>query len=137
MNKEPVIIQFDEDESFFTVVDLICFNMDLKLAARAKNIEQARHLVKQIETKVLKPDIAIISDYLGNSFDDGMLLTKKIKSLNPQIKVIAYVTDPEIQWGDILAIKGSKSADRTLTMALTELTGKTFKASNITESQVQ
>lgn len=137
MNKEPVIIQFDEDESFFTVVDLICFNMELKLTARAKNIEQARHLVKQIETKELKPDIAIISDYLGNSFEDGILLTKKIKSLNPQIKVIAYVTDPETQWGDIVAIKGSKSADRTLTMALTELTGKTFKASNIKESQVQ
>lgn len=137
MNKEPIIIQFDEDESFFTVVELICFNMGLKMTATAKNIEQARGLVKRIEAKQLNPDIAIISDYLGNSFQDGSILAKKLKTLNPAIKIISYVTDPETNWGDLLAIKGSKSAEKTMTMALEELTGKKFKASNIPESEVE
>ena len=64
---EPIIIQFDDDENFFTVVDLICFNMGLKLNSTAKNIEQARSIIKRIESKQLKPDIAIIGDYLGNN----------------------------------------------------------------------
>ena len=137
MIKDPVIIQFDDDDSFFTVVELICFNMGLKMSATAKNIEQARAIVKRIETKQLNPDIAIISDYLGNSFQDGSILTKKLKSLNPNIKIISYVTDPETDWGDLLALKGSKSAEKTMTMALEELTGKRFKASNIPESEVE
>jgi len=137
MIKDPVIIQFDDDDSFFTVVELICFNMGLKMSATAKNIEQARAIVKRIETKQLNPDIAIISDYLGNSFQDGSILTKKLKSLNPNIKIISYVTDPETDWGDLLALKGSKSAEKTMTMALEELTGKRLKASNIPESEVE
>ena len=109
--------------------------MDLKLSASAKNIEQARGIIKKIETKELKPDIAIIANYLGNSFEDGSLLAKKLKLICPSIKIIAYVTDPETSWGDMVAIKGSKNATQTLTMALSELTGKSFKLSNIEESQ--
>ena len=135
MHNEPVILQFDDDENFFTVTDLICFNMGLKLASTAKNIEQARGMIKQIESKQLNADIAIIANYLGNSFEDGSLLAKKLKLICPSIKIIAYVTDPETNWGDMVALKGSKNATQTLTMALSELTGKSFKLSNIESSQ--
>ncbi len=135
MIKDPVIIQFDDDDSFFTVVELIAYNMDLKIAGKAKNIEQARGLIHKIESGELKPDIAIIANYLGNGFQDGELLTKKLKAIYPSIKVISYVTDPETNWGDYLAIKGSKVPSQTLTMSLCELTGKEFKASNIKDSE--
>lgn len=135
MNTNPIILQFDEDDSFFTVSEIICFNMGLSIYKTANNIDKARQIVREIESKNIKPDIAIISEYLGNSFQDGELLAKKLKSILPEIKIIAYVTDKDINWGDLIAIKGSKTPSDTLTMALSELTGKTFTSSNIKDSE--
>jgi hypothetical protein len=131
MQQEPVILQFDDDENYFTVVDLICYNMGLSIKAHASNINDTRAIISRIEQKQLKPDIAIVSDYLGNNFEDGSKLAKKLKEIAPEIKVIAYVIDPEIAWGDFQALKASKDVSKNIIGKLQQLTGHTFKDSNL------
>lgn len=132
--ENPIILQFDEDDSYLTVADIICFNLGLTIKATAQSIDATRQLIAQIEKKQLKPDIAIISDYLGYDFEDGVKLAKKLREIAPDIKIIAYVTDPETAWGDFLALKGNEQ-ENTLTKILAKLTGKTFIASNIKEQE--
>lgn len=132
--KDPVIIIFDEDDSYFMVVEMICFNLGLTLGERASNIDDARKIVRKIENKELKPDIAIIADYLGFAFDDGDKLAAKIKSISPETKIIAYSTDKETAWGHYLAVKSGLDQSKSLVTILCELTGKVFKTSNIKDT---
>ena len=127
----PVIIQFDEDDSYFMVMDLICYNMGLKISAFASNIEETRKIIKKIESKEIVPQIAVLANYLGNDFFDGEKLTKKLKELVPDIKIIAFVTDPETTWGDYLAIKSGQDQSKSLVSVLETITNKKLIASNI------
>ena len=130
-----MIIQFDDDENYFTVVDLICYDMGLSVKAHASNIADTRQIIARIEQKQILPDIAIVSDYLGNNFEDGSKLAKKLKEIAPGLKVIAYVIDPEIDWGDYRALKSSKDESKNLIGLLERLTGKKFKDSNIPDPE--
>jgi ribosome-binding protein aMBF1 (putative translation factor) len=129
--KDFVIIQFDEDDSYNMVLEMICFNMGLKVSAYARNIDETRNIIKRIEAKTLTPQIAVIANYLGYDFFDGEKLTKKLKELVPDIKVIAYVTDLETTWGDYLAIKSGQEQSKSLVSIIEQLTGKKFIASNL------
>ena len=131
MQQEQDILQFDDDDKYFTVVDLICYNMGISITAHASNINDIRAIIAKIEQKQLKPDIAIVSDYLGNNFEDGSKLAKKLKEICPNIKIIAYVIDPEIEWGDFKALKASKDINKNIIGMLQQLTGHTFKDTNI------
>ena len=129
--ENPVIIQFDEDDSYYMVLDMICYNMGQKVTAYASNIDDIRKIIKSIEAKELKPNIAVIADYLGYNFEDGEKLCAKLKELVPDIKVIAFVTDPETTWGDFQAIKSGQDQSKTLVSILKTLTGSEFNSSNI------
>ena len=131
--ENPVIIQFDDDDNYFTVLELIGYNMGFTTAARAQNIEATRKIIAQIEKKEIKPDIAIISNYLGYNFEDGGKLAKKLREIVPDIKIVAYVTDPETTWGDQLALKSGRDQQSNLVHILEAMTGRTFVASNLPE----
>ena len=128
---EPVIIQFDEDDSYYMVLEMICYNMELKVSAFANNIENTRKVIKDIESKKIQPTIAVIANYLGNDFFDGEKLCKKLKELVPDIKVIAFVTDKETTWGDYQAIKSGLDQSKSLLSILETLTGKKFVTTNV------
>ena len=132
--QNPVILQFDEDDSYLMVVDIICFNLGLTLGPKATSIEESRKIVRDIENKVIKPDIAIIANYLGYDFTDGEKLAVKLREIAPGIKIIAYSTDAETSWGDYLAIKSGLDQSKSLVQILCEITGKEFKGSNIKET---
>ena len=129
--ENPVIIQIDEDENYLTIGELICFNMGLTISAKAKSIIEAKEIITRIEAKRLKPDIAIISSMIELNLDDGMKLTKKLREIVPEIRIIAYTTDAEANWGDKLALKTSKDSKETLIRALEEYTKHSFKFSNL------
>jgi len=126
----PVIIQVDEDENYHTVADLICYNMGLSISAKGRSISEAKDIIASIEAKRLIPDIAIISSMLEFNLEDGMKLAKKLRELVPGIKIIAYTSDDEAKWGDILVKKTSKDNDETLIIALEKLTHQEFNFSN-------
>lgn len=130
MSKPPVIIQFDGDDNYHTVADLVMFNMDLEIAARAKGLKSARDLFKKIEDKKLTPEVALVSGFLGRDQGDGRQVVKKLRQLAPNIKVIAYTVDPEADWGDELAIKSHTEGEHTLIKTLERVTGHTFKGDN-------
>ena len=132
--QNPVIIQFDEDDSYFMVVEMICFNLGLEVGPKAQSIEESRKIVRDIEDKKLKPDIAIVANYLGYDFSDGEKLATKLKEIAPEMKIIAYSTDKETNWGDYLAVKSGLDQSKSLVQILCELTGKEFKTSNIKET---
>lgn len=134
MNQNPCILQFDDDDNYFTVTEIIFFNMGLTMEARGQNITETRKIISDIEAKKMKPDIAIIANYLGNDFEDGRKLAKKLKEIAPAVKIIAYVTDSETDWGDYLAIKSGNDQNNSLIKILEELTGKHFETSNIKDS---
>ena len=135
--ENPVIIQFDDDDNYFTVVEIMGYNMDFKVAACAQSIDATRKVISKIESKQLQPDIAIISNYLGYNFDDGSKLAKKLREIAPKIKIIAYVTDPETTWGDYVALKGAREQEKTLVAILEKITGKVFVTSNIKEGSLE
>jgi hypothetical protein len=131
MNPQPVIIQVDDEENYLIIGDLVCYNMGLAIAAKAKNIIEAKEIIARVEAKRLKPDIAIITSMLEVDIDDGKKFAKKLRELVPGVKIIAYTHDPEANWGDKLAIKSSKDAKDSLISALEEYTQHKFKFTNI------
>jgi hypothetical protein len=133
--QNPIIIQFDEDDSYFMVVEMICFNLGLELGPKASSIEESRKIVKDIENKKIKPDIAIIANYLGYDFSDGEKLATKLREIAPEIKIIAFSTDSETNWGDYIAIKSGLDQSKSMVQILCDLTGKSFKKSNIKEME--
>ena len=132
--QNPVIIQFDEDDSYFMVVEMICFNLGLEVGPKAQSIDETRKIIRDIEDKKLIPNIAIVANYLGYDFSDGEKLAVKLKEIAPEIKIIAYSTDKETIWGDYLAVKSGLDQSKSLVQILCELTGKEFKTSNIKET---
>jgi len=130
-SNNPIIIQVDEDENYLTVGEIICFNMGLNIAAKAKSINDAREIIARIQAKRLKPDIAIISSMIEVNLDDGLKLATKLREIVPDIKIIAYTTDEDAKWGDKLAVKTSKDSKETLIQALEDYTHHSFKFSNL------
>jgi hypothetical protein len=132
MNKEkPVIIQFESDENYMTVADLICYNMGLEVAAKANSIQAARELIAKIEKKELNPDIAIVSSVIENNFSEGEKLAKKLREIAPELKIIAFTELEDEKFGDKLALKSGASLQDTLIAALHDLTGHDFNGSNV------
>jgi len=127
----PVIIQIDDDENYLTVGEIICFNMGLTIRVTARNVNEAKAIISQIEQKKLKPDIAIISSFIEVDIDDGMKLAKKLRELVPSIKIIAYTTDKDTTWGDALAEKTTRDSSKSLIAALEKFTNKPFNFNNI------
>ena len=130
MLTNPVIIQFDDDENYFTVADLFCYNLNLTISRKINSIEKAKTLVKEIESKKLIPDIAIVSNFLEKDLSDGEKICARLKVLVPGIKIIAYTTDKEDQWADYWAVKSSKNTDESLIKILSDLTSQKFKSTN-------
>lgn len=133
MNENPVIVQFDEDENYNTVLELICFGMGLKISAFGKTIAETRSILDRIQRKEIKPDIAIITSMLEVDLNDGRKLEKKLKELVPSIKTIAYSVDPEVDWGDFKAVKSAKDNTGSIIAVLEQLTGKKYKYNNLEE----
>jgi len=127
---KPIILVFDDDENYSTVLEMVTYNMELEITEYARDIKESRNLIKKIESKSLKPDIAIISPLLGNNFEDGSKLAKKLREISPDIKIIAYTVDKEIEWGDYLAIKGTQDLSQSIISVLEEITKKKFKDTN-------
>lgn len=130
--KNPTIIQFDTDEHYLTVTDLLLTSWDTKLAGKATDVVSATKLFEEIKTGKLKPDIAIIDAYMGKSEEDGENIAKKLREVLPNIKIISFSTF-ETKWGDKNPLKGLKDTNNTLVKSLSELIGEEFKFSNVTE----
>ena len=131
MEKNPVIIQIDEDENYLTIGELLCYNMGLSISATATTINGAKEILARIQAGRLKPDIAIISSMIEVDMNDGKKLATKLRELVPGIKIIAYSLDKEDDWGDRIAIKTTKDSKESLISALEDLTGHSFKFSNL------
>ena len=131
MEKNPVIIQIDDDENYLTIGDLLCYNMGLSISARARTINEAKEILARIAAGRLKPDIAIICNMIEVDLNDGKKLAAKLREMVPGIKIIAYSLDKEDDWGDRLAVKTTKDSKESLISALEDLTGHSFKFSNL------
>lgn len=128
--KQPIIIQFESDDNYITVVDLVLFNMGLERTKYALGIDESRKLLEEINTKKLNPDIALVASYLGKGIDDGAKLTKRLKEYSPNVKVIAYTEDDEAKWGDYLSLKSTDAEETSLIAILEKLTGTGFNFDN-------
>ncbi|MEI7579072.1 MAG: hypothetical protein WCJ58_03455 [bacterium] len=126
----PTIFQFDSDENYHTVADLICYNMDLEILEHVMTVEHARKITNSIRNKGLQPDIIIVSKLLDNDFNDGEKLAKFFRENSAQTKIIAYTIDKEVEWADYIALKTSKDVDKSLVSVLEQITGKKCKFSN-------
>ncbi len=128
--KDPVIVQFDHDENYATVFDLICFNLGVDSGKYFKNIKEAKSYLDILQKEKDYPDIAVIASYLGRDINDGELLAKKIREISPKTKIIAYTEDDEAKWGDYIAMKSGDDKDGNMVEILSKLTGKEFKFDN-------
>jgi hypothetical protein len=127
MNKDnSIIIQFDDDDNYHTVADLICYNLGLKISKFVSNLNEADQLLQSIKSGKLKPNIAIVSDSLGKNFLDGGYIFDKLKEIDKNIIVIAFTIDPECKWGDIKAMKSQNEPVDTLTIALNNIFSNKF-----------
>jgi hypothetical protein len=130
MAQDKVLVQFDFDENYATVVDLICFNLGVDSGKYFRTLKDANAYLMIISRSKEFPDIAIISSYLGRSSSDGEELAKRLREVSPKTKIIAYTADDEAKWGDFLAIKSSDGQENSLIAILAKLTGKDFNFDN-------
>ena len=130
MKKDPVLVQFDFDENYATVVDLICYNLGINSGKYFNNNADAEKYLMIVNKDKDFPDIALISSYLGKTHEDGQILAKKLKEISPKTVVIAYTADDEAKWGDHLAIKSSDGQEHSLIAILSKLTDKEFNFDN-------
>lgn len=121
---------FDGEENYHTVVDLVCFNMDLEIQEHSKSIASAKKIFEKIEKGTLKPDIAIVAGFLEKDHEDGEKIVKRLKELVPDIKIIAYSILDDADWGDIHALKTTQDMDSSIMHVLEQMTDKTFKTTN-------
>lgn len=129
-SKNLQIIQFDPDDFYITMLDLILYNFDIELAGSAHNLETSKALVDKIQQKKLTPDIAIIEAHMGKSEYDGDKIAAKLRELVPDIKIIGFSTYETKEWADIQAIKTLKDPGESIIKTLEELTGQAFEVSN-------
>ena len=61
---KPVIIQFDADENYHTVVEVVAYNMDLKITDHATNIKQSRKVLEKVQQK--KNMVEIIKEEMSD-----------------------------------------------------------------------
>jgi hypothetical protein len=110
---------------------LICYNMGLVVSAHAKTINETKEILARISANRLKPHIAIISSMIEVDLNDGRKLATKLREMVPGIKIIAYSLDKEDDWGDKIAVKTTKESKDSVISALEDLTGHSFKFSNL------
>ncbi|KKQ36081.1 MAG: hypothetical protein US52_C0009G0003 [candidate division WS6 bacterium GW2011_GWA2_37_6] len=125
------IIQFDPDDFYITMVNLVLYNMGTELAGSAFDLETSKTLVDKITRKEIKPEIAIIEAHMGKSEYDGDKIAAKLKELVPEIKIIGFSTYETEKWSDIQAMKTLKDTDKSIIKALEGATGLTFENSNV------
>ncbi len=130
-NKDISIIQFDPDDFYITFIDLLLDNWNTKLSGYAYNLESSIELIKKIEGKRIKPDVAIIEAHMGKSEFDGQKIAERLRSLVPDIKIIGFSTYETNQWADIEAIKSLKDTKATIISAISEVTGVEYEISNV------
>jgi CheY-like chemotaxis protein len=128
LQKPKVIIQFDSEEFYRAVVDLILSDNGMGLTATASNKTQTEELLGKIKRGELKPDLAIIDSMLENTHEEGAKIAAALKSVAPDVKIIAYTIIPEQDWADYVAIKSNKDPNHTLIKGLEELYGITIEA---------
>lgn len=129
----PVIIQFDTDDYYMTVVDLILSVWGIKTAKKIYSMDGADKLVSQIKSGQLKPDIAIVDSYMNRSEVDGENIARFLKTLLPNIKIVGFSTEETKKWADYEAIKGNKKDKTSIIEALTTLLNQEYQFSNLTE----
>jgi len=128
--QETQLIMFESDENYITVADIICFNMGLKLGVTARSVAEAKNLFARIANQELKPEIAIVTNFLERDANDGSQIAKKLRELLPEIKIVAYSFVADENWADKVAVKASTDVGHSLISVLSDLTHKKFKNSN-------
>lgn len=130
MIKDPIIIQFDPDDFYITLVDLVLDHWHISHAGSAFNLETATNLVQKIQQKEIKPNIAIVEAHMGKSEYDGQKIAEKLRELVPDIKIVGYSTYETKQWADMEAIKSLKDNSATIIKTLSEITGLEYEITN-------
>ncbi len=128
LTKPQTIIQFESEEFYRAVVDLIMSNNGMSVAAVASNKPETENLLGRIKRGELKPDLAIIDSLLENTHEEGAKIAAALRSLVPEVKIIAYTIILEQEWADYVAIKSNKDTNHTLIKGLEELYGITVES---------
>ncbi len=137
MKKDQIeIIQFDPDDYYFTVTDLILSTWELSLAGSAHNLKTSTKIVEKITKGELRPSIAIVEAYMGSSEEDGKKISEKLRELVPDIIIIGFSTFETADWADYEAIKGIKDNTKTLIQILSKVTGLEYVGSNVADPEV-
>lgn len=129
MIKDPKIVQFDGDDNYHTILDLVCFKMELDVVEHAWSQGSADKVFEKIAKGEIKPNIAIISSYLYNDHEDGEKILTKLKAQIPDIFIISYSIIPDLEWGDKNAVKGAEG-EKSLISILESISGKKYPLSN-------
>lgn len=136
MKKEEIqIIQFDPDDYYFTVTELVLSSWDLSLAGHAHNLNTSKDLVEKIISGKIKPTVAIVEAYMGNSEEDGKKIATRLREIAPDIKIIGFSTFESAEWADHEAIKGIRDNSKTLIQILSKVTGLDYAISNIPDPE--
>ncbi|HEX9804790.1 MAG TPA: hypothetical protein VGA67_03845 [Candidatus Dojkabacteria bacterium] len=134
--KKLSIIQFDSDDHYFTVIDLILSTWGMELAGKAFSPNSATRLFERIQKGEIKPDIAIVEADMGKSEEDGKKISAKLRDAAPGIKIIGFSVIENSEWSDYEAIKGLKDTNKVITDILSKVTGNEYKISNTEDGKV-
>ncbi|MBD3363535.1 hypothetical protein GF362_07510 [Candidatus Dojkabacteria bacterium] len=128
--KNYTIVQFETDDFYHYTLDLVLYNMNQKPAIKVTNKKELRKIVKDIQNKKIKPDVAIIDTYIDIDHDDGEKIAQKLREIYPEIKIIGYSIMETSKWADYEIIKSNKDQTKTIVKILEKVLGIDFSWAN-------
>jgi hypothetical protein len=121
--KQYTIIQFEPDPFYQINLDLILTGIGQKVNASAGSAKEANNLLASVKAGSIKPDIAIISNYFTNNWDDGAMIAKRLRETSPNTKIIGYsvMRGEKPEWADAYAVKSGLDNQQTILKSLASL----------------
>lgn len=127
-SKVYTIVQFETDDFYQNVLDLVLYNFDSEfIFLKVNNKEEAREMVKKIEKGEVKPDIAVVDTFIGINNDDGKKIAQKLREINPKVKIVGYSIMETSEWADTEIIKSHRDQTKTIVKAFEDLLDMEFK----------
>lgn len=131
MTKEnPVIIQFETDDYYQHILDLVLYNMGLDSAVKVKSIDENKAMFKRIESKNIVPDVVVIDTYMKNDNEDGRKIADRIRQISPNTKIVGYSIMQTNEWADFEIIKTNRDVEKTIIKVLEQVLEREFNYSD-------
>ncbi|MBP9758360.1 hypothetical protein KBD45_01585 [Candidatus Dojkabacteria bacterium] len=128
--KDLVFVQFETDEFYQIVLDLVLLYFGIKPALKISNREALKQYINDLQKSQRKPDFVVLDTFIGINNEDGKQIAEKLRQVSPSTKIIGYSIMETNEWADFEVIKSSRDQSKTLVRMLETALNEKFNYSD-------